>query len=103
MVRMSPASAEIAKLALNCFVTTKVRGSHPNPNPNPNPNPSPSPNPNPNRAEGVDRLAEAWAEARGVAVRRVLPDWKRFGKAAGVRRNLEMLQIAHGVLAVWDG
>ena len=38
-----------------------------------------------------------------MAVRRFLPDWKRFGKASGVRRNLEMLQIAHGVLAVWDG
>jgi hypothetical protein len=54
-------------------------------------------------AAGVDQVAEAWAEARGLAVRRFLPDWKGLGKSAGVKRNLEMLQVADGAVAVWDG
>ena len=54
-------------------------------------------------AKGVDQVAEAWAEARGLAVRRFLPDWKGLGNSAGVRRNLEMLQVADGVVAIWDG
>ena len=48
-------------------------------------------------------MAEAWAEARGLAVRRFLPDWKGLGNSAGARRNLEMLQVADGVVAIWDG
>ena len=54
--------------------------------------------------EGVDTLAEAWAEARGVAVRRFPIDWGSCGPSAeGVNdRNLEMLQLADGVVAIWD-
>lgn len=42
-------------------------------------------------ARGADTLAEGWAFMRGVPVRRFLPEWTRYGRAAGPRRNAEML------------
>lgn len=49
-------------------------------------------------ARGADRMAQEWLEARGRDNdhdRRVFPvtdaDWKRYKKAAGMRRNRRML------------
>lgn len=54
-------------------------------------------------AKGVDRLAEDWARARGVAVRVFRPDWQRFRRGAGLARNREMAVYADALVAVWDG
>jgi hypothetical protein len=43
-------------------------------------------------ARGADTLASAWATERGVAQFRYPADWNRYGKAAGVIRNAEMLE-----------
>ena len=42
-------------------------------------------------AKGADALARKWAEARGVTVRTFQPNWKRFGRGAGPKRNQQML------------
>jgi len=42
-------------------------------------------------ARGADKLAREWAESRGVPVRTFKPDWKRFGRGAGPKRNQQML------------
>ena len=54
-------------------------------------------------AAGVDKLAEAWAADRDVPVDRFYPEWDTYGKAAGMRRNLDMIKACDGVIAVWDG
>lgn len=55
-------------------------------------------------ARGVDRLGEAWAEARGIPVARFPADWDRWGRRlAGRRRNAEMAEYADALVAVWDG
>lgn len=58
-------------------------------------------------ARGVDRLAEAWARSRGIPVKVFKPDWDRYGKSAGHRRNHEMADYVktHGgiYVAIWDG
>lgn len=41
-------------------------------------------------AAGPDRLGEAWAKARGIPVRRFIPNWDIEGKGAGFIRNKEM-------------
>jgi hypothetical protein len=54
-------------------------------------------------AEGVDQLGEEWARCYGVPVRQFPADWKRYGKAAGRQRNLQMAVYADALIALWDG
>jgi sugar lactone lactonase YvrE len=35
-------------------------------------------------AKGVDALGEVWAHNNGARVRRFDPDWKKYGKRAGI-------------------
>lgn len=56
-------------------------------------------------APGADRLGELWALRNGVPVRRFPADWSRFGRAAGIMRNDEMVAYAGengALIAVWD-
>ena len=48
-------------------------------------------------ARGVDRDGEAWAETKGIPVRRFPPEWNRYGRGAGVVRNREMAAYADAV------
>lgn len=54
-------------------------------------------------AAGVDSLAERQAKARGLQTLIFLPDWKRYGKSAGFRRNRDIVAAADKVVAFWDG
>lgn len=54
-------------------------------------------------ALGVDRLAESLALAAGKHVVAIRPDWQRFGKSAGYRRNVEIVAQADEVYAFWNG
>lgn len=44
-------------------------------------------------ARGADRLGRHWAEARYIPVKTHEANWQRWGKAAGLRRNEEMLRL----------
>src|SRR5580692_452772 len=52
---------------------------------------------------GADYFGEEWAKARGIPVERHCAHWHLYGKAAGPRRNLAMVQAAEALIAVWDG
>lgn len=54
-------------------------------------------------ARGVDTLGELWANENGVAIKRLIPDWGRFGRAAGMYRNGDMADYADGGIILWDG
>jgi hypothetical protein len=45
-------------------------------------------------ARGADQLARAWAFDRGVPSLSFPAQWAKYGKAAGPRRNVEMLESA---------
>lgn len=59
-------------------------------------------------ANGVDSYAEKWAKKHGYKIISMPADCKRYGRLAGLRRNIEMADYANreghgGLLAIWDG
>ena len=54
-------------------------------------------------AKGVDQVAASAARARGLEVAVHLPDWRTYGRAAGMVRNKELVRDADRVVAFWDG
>jgi len=54
-------------------------------------------------AKGADLLAQEWAQSAGVETQIFLPDWKKFGKSAGVIRNKNIIDSCEYCIAFWDG
>ena len=54
-------------------------------------------------AKGIDMLAEQYAIDRKLSRYIILPNYSRYGKAAPIKRNQEMVDMADVVLVVWDG
>lgn len=54
-------------------------------------------------ARGVDRTAAKEAREQGLKVIEILPDWDKYGKSAGYRRNILIVEEAEKVVAFWDG
>lgn len=60
-------------------------------------------------ARGADTLGEKYAEEYKLKLQRFIPKWDKYGRGAGYKRNLEMLEFAtqpgtEGILiAFWDG
>lgn len=55
------------------------------------------------KARGVDTMGEQWAKENSIPIKEFPADWKKWGKSAGSRRNEEMGDYAHALVAVWDG
>lgn len=54
-------------------------------------------------ANGVDRIAEQYADDNRISKLVLKPQYKIYGKAAPIKRNELMVDIADKVLVVWDG
>ena len=55
-------------------------------------------------AEGVDSLAERYADAKRISKLILRPQYGRYGKRyAPLKRNEEMVDLADEVLVIWDG
>ena len=54
-------------------------------------------------ADGIDALAEQYADAHRLSKWIVRPQYARYGRGAPLRRNREMVDMADAVLIVWDG
>ena len=54
-------------------------------------------------ARGVDSIGEAWAKSHNVQIQQYKPDWKRYGRGAGIVRNKSMVETADLVIIFWDG
>ena len=54
-------------------------------------------------AKGIDTLAEQYADKNGIQKLIIRPKYEKYGKAAPIRRNEEMVDISDAVLAIWDG
>ncbi|KUO65992.1 MAG: hypothetical protein APF83_11290 [Lutibacter sp. BRH_c52] len=53
--------------------------------------------------KGADLLGERYAAERNYPIKQFSADWKRYGKSAGLKRNIEMAAYADALIAFWDG
>ena len=54
-------------------------------------------------ANGIDRLAEIFADTHRISKHIIRPKYNLYGKAAPLKRNEEMIKLADKVLIIWDG
>lgn len=54
-------------------------------------------------ARGVDTCAREYAQKNHISLKEFLPDYRRFGRGAPLRRNLQIIEYADEVLAFLDG
>lgn len=54
-------------------------------------------------ADGIDSLAEKYADLKHISKYILRPNYELYGKAAPIRRNEQMVDLADSVLIVWDG
>lgn len=54
-------------------------------------------------ARGADLLGEKYANQKGFPIKRFIPNWIKYGKSAGIRRNTEMSNYGTHLIAFWDG
>ena len=54
-------------------------------------------------ARGIDTCAREYASGNGLKLTEFLPDYKRYGRGAPLKRNLQIIDYADEVLAFWDG
>ena len=54
-------------------------------------------------ALGVDSCAAQYAKKNGLTLTVFLPNYERYGRAAPIKRNKEIVDYADKIIAFWDG
>jgi hypothetical protein len=54
-------------------------------------------------ASGADAIGERYATENGFEIEKYAAEWKKYGRAAGPKRNKEMAEISDYVICFWDG
>ena len=54
-------------------------------------------------ANGIDTLAEEYADVNRLSKYILRPQYNLYGRAAPLRRNEQMVDLADAVLVIWDG
>ena len=54
-------------------------------------------------ANGIDRLAEQYADLHRLSKYILRPRYDIYGRAAPLKRNEQMVDLADAVLVIWDG
>ena len=54
-------------------------------------------------ADGVDSIAEAYADKHRLSKTIIRPRYDLYGRAAPVKRNEIMVDMADEILIIWDG
>lgn len=54
-------------------------------------------------ARGADHLGMCYASDRGYKINYFFPEWDKYGKSAGFKRNVQMAENADALIAFWDG
>ena len=54
-------------------------------------------------AAGVDTCAQEYANKNGIRLTEFLPQYKRYGRAAPIVRNKEIVDYSDKIIAFWNG
>ena len=54
-------------------------------------------------AKGIDAIAEKYADRHKLSKLVLRPKYNLYGKAAPLKRNDEMIDMADCILVIWDG
>lgn len=54
-------------------------------------------------ADGIDSLAEAYADLHRISKYILRPRYDIYGRGAPLKRNEEMVDMADAILIIWDG
>ncbi|MCX4255912.1 MAG: SLOG family protein [Oscillospiraceae bacterium] len=54
-------------------------------------------------AKGIDACAREYAVSHGIKLTEFLPEYKKYGINAPLKRNISIIECADIVLAFWDG
>lgn len=54
-------------------------------------------------AKGADSLGEQWAKAHNIPITIYYPEWDKYGKSAGIKRNYLIVRDADFIVVFWDG
>ncbi len=54
-------------------------------------------------AKGVDLCAAEYADKHNIKLTVFLPDYKRYGRAAPIKRNEKIVDYADKILVFWNG
>ncbi len=54
-------------------------------------------------AKGVDSCAADYARKNGITLTEILPSYEKYGRAAPIIRNKQIVDYADQVIAFWDG
>ena len=54
-------------------------------------------------AKGIDTDAKNYAVKNNIKLTEFLPDYKRYGRGAPLKRNIQIIEYADIVIAFWDG
>lgn len=54
-------------------------------------------------ARGVDMIAKEWADKHNLGTWDFPAEWDKYGRSAGFRRNVEMVDRCDYCLILWDG
>lgn len=54
-------------------------------------------------ADGIDSLAERYADKHRISKLILRPQYNLYGKAAPLKRNEQMVELCDMALVIWDG
>ncbi|MBR6514997.1 MAG: DUF2493 domain-containing protein [Clostridia bacterium] len=54
-------------------------------------------------AKGIDSCVRSYTEKQGIELIEFLPDYKRYGRAAPLIRNRQIVEYSDKVLIFWNG
>jgi hypothetical protein len=54
-------------------------------------------------ANGIDTIAEEYADKHKISKLIIRPRYDLYGRAAPIKRNEEMVDLADEIIVIWDG